>query len=85
MWWVCTVHICNIHAKKRLAARQTLTDFFLLMMRDRVDIVSGDFNQSYHILGEVLKEVSKIFEKQPDGEKEVWTIPGQQEESRTAS
>ena len=85
MWRVCTVHVCNIHAKKPVGARQTLADFFLLMMRDRVDIVTRDFNQSYHILGEVLKEASKIFEKQPDGEKVVWTIPGQQEEIRCAS
>ena len=82
MWRVCTVHVCNVHAKKPEAARRTLAYFVLLMLRDSVDIVTGDFNQSHHILGEVLTEVSKMFENAL-GEKVVWSIPGQQEEIQT--
>ena len=28
MWRVCTMHVCNVHAKKREGARQTLAEFF---------------------------------------------------------
>ena len=53
VWRVCSVHVNNKHAKSQRDGRQTLADLVMLCLRDRVDCISGDFNQAYHYLGEV--------------------------------
>ena len=76
------MHVDHDHAKKQEDCRQTLANFFLLMLRDKVDVVSGDFNQSYHFIGEVLTEVVKIYEKK-EKTHVIWAMPGQIDEIRT--
>ena len=82
MWRVCTVHMDCRHAHKKEGLRASLTDFFMLMMRDRVDVVTGDFNQSHGVLGEILTETVKMFES-AHGQKVHWRIPGQETEIRS--
>ena len=49
-WRACSVHYDHKYAKKPDSVRQVLKEFFLLMVRDRVAIVGGDWNQTYHAL-----------------------------------
>ena len=60
MWRVCCVHVSSTHAKRPEACRETQRDFFGLMLRDRVDIISGDFNQGFRLLGEALTNVVRL-------------------------
>ena len=78
MWRVCSIHINNDWAKKKEGIRQTLADFFSLMIRDKVDVVTGDFNQAHHHIGEVLMNLRKKS-KIPF----YWSQPGATEEIRT--
>ena len=53
IWRVMSVHVNNEHANRRRAyCRLSLADLFGLALRDRTDIVSGDFNQ----VGQYLEE-----------------------------
>ena len=78
MWRVCSDHINNEHAKKKEGIRQTLADFFSLMIRDRVDVVTGDFNQAHHFIGEVLENLARLHPFPIS-----WALPGPTEEIRT--
>ena len=82
MWRVCTVHLDHDHAKKRRDVRQTLADFLSLMMRDKVDIITGDFNQGAYVLGEVMTRVMAFYESE-HSIKVNWFMPKPYEEIRT--
>ena len=82
MWRVCSVHLDNDHAKKQTDVRRTLADFLLLMLRDHVEIITGDFNQGANVLGEVMSNVVRMYEANI-GETVVWEMPIPQEEIRT--
>ena len=70
------------HAKEAEACRQTLADFLALMLRDEVDIVTGDFNQASKFLGEVMTNVVDFYEEQTNTRPH-WLMPLPHEEIRT--
>ena len=82
MWRVCTIHLDHDHAKKQRDCRQTLADFFHLMMRDKVDITTGDFNQGELILGAVMTQVANFYEAEY-GRRVHWSMPPPLREIRT--
>ena len=64
MWPVLGVPIINNHANTRRShCRITVSDLFGLALRDRVDIISGDWNQSGHYLGERMYNAVKFYEQ----------------------
>ena len=83
MWRVCSLHFENDFANKRKRdRRQLLADFFMMMLRDKVDIVSGDFNQGAHVLGEVVKHCCQFYQLNHDVKVD-WRMPEPHKEIRT--
>ena len=64
------------------AAVPDLADFLLLMLRDKVDIITGDFNQGAYVLGEVMSEVVSFYYRN-NGKVIEWYMPPPHEEIRT--
>ena len=64
------------------AAAPSLDDFLLLMLRDKVDIITGDFNQGAYVLGEVMSEVVSFYFRDMNEVLE-WHMPPPHEEIRT--
>ena len=75
MWRVCSTHLDNDHAKKQTIARQTLADSLLLVLRDHVEIITGDYNQGANVLGEVMTNVVHIYEANI-GSRYIWGPKG---------
>ena len=82
MWRVCSLHLNNVHAKKQRDVRQTLADFLFLMMRDKVDIITGDFNQGAYVLGEVMTRVVAFYQSEHNTIVN-WSMPTPHKEIRT--
>ena len=53
-WRAASIHYHHTIAHKPDVVRHTLGEFFGLMIRDRIDMVGGDFNQAHHLLPEIL-------------------------------
>ena len=56
-WRVASIHYNNVMAKKKGSVRYALGEFFRLMIRDRIDMVGGDWNGANCLLREVLTAV----------------------------
>ena len=52
------------------------------MLRDKVDIITGDFNQGAYVLGEVMSEVVNFYYRNY-GKVVEWYMPPPHEEIRT--
>ena len=62
-WRVATVHYHNVAAKRGAeAVKYALANFLRLMIRDRVDIVGGDFNQAHKYVREVCEALGAPFQ-----------------------
>ena len=85
LWHLSTIHVNNKFAKRQHDCRYVLVDYFGLGLRDRVDIFTGDFNQSAGFLAECVGNAVKLFESEnhfrPGSIQ--WSIPGQLSEIRT--
>ena len=78
--WVASVHLNNDHANKnRIDGRTTLANFFILMLRDQVDLVSGDWDQGGGYLGECVKHAVRFHERANPGTRVRWSIQGHTE------
>ena len=73
MWRIASAHLNNDHAKKQQVGRQTLCDYFGLTLRDRVDVITGDWNEAYRYIGEALTHAVKLHERQT-GESLQWIL-----------
>ncbi len=56
VWRVCSVHFHYAAAHKKDSTTLVLKYFFALMIRDRVRVVSGDFNQAWHCIVPALEQ-----------------------------
>ena len=86
MWRVLGVHVNNDHANKRREdCRKTMADLTGLALRDKVDIMTGDFNQAGGYLEECVFHAVKYHERQYGLEPGTiqWKIPGETCEIRT--
>ena len=82
MWRIASVHLNNDHAKKQQAGRQTLCDYFCLMLRDHVDVITGDWNQAHNYIGEAFSHAAKLHERKT-GENPQWILTPPDGEIRT--
>ena len=86
MWRIMGVHVNNDHANKRRAdCRTTCGGLIMLGLRDRVDIITGDFNQAGGYLEECCFYAVQLYEERnnmPAGTI-AWQIPGKTCEIRT--
>ena len=82
MWRVCSLHLNNVHAKKQRDVPPTLVDFLCLMMRDKVDIITGDFNQGAYVLGEAMAQAVTLYQSEHNTIVN-WSMPKPHEEIRT--
>ena len=63
IWRVVSVHMNNEHAnRRRKDCRVTLSDLIGLALRDRADIMAGDFNQAGGYLEECIYWAVKYYE-----------------------
>ena len=86
IWRVVSVHMNNEHANRRRAdCRISLADLVGLALRDKADIMSGDFNQAGSYLEECVYWAVRYYEEEhglPAGTVS-WTIPDPECEIRT--
>ena len=78
LWRVMSIHANNEHANTRRGdCRRTVADVIGLALRDKVDIIAGDFNQA----GGYLTECGHWAVRYPEEENHLpkgsisWTIP----------
>ena len=81
-----TVHLNNDHVnKRRQDGRTTVADLVGLALRDKVDIVTGDWNQAGWYLEESTYWSVRAYEQRLGLEPGTvqWAIPGETFEIRT--
>ena len=78
LWRVMSVHVNNKHANIRRAdCRRTLASLIALCLRDKVDIMAGDFNQAGWYLEECVYWAVRAYAQENNLPPETiqWTIP----------
>ena len=66
-----------------MGCRRTIADLIGLMLRDKVDIATGDFNQAGYSLGECVKHAVAHYHQGNTHARAMFTIPEPNEEIRT--